>query len=204
MRRIVFITFLLLAAMWPLAAAGGGFRPVYGLEYGLTATISEWHHTNYRSPEGPRVNQIHTDFEQTPLGYFGMWAGLEYARHWSTAMVLSINGISRERTVSSLSLRMAYFLKSYDQDGVKLFLEGGAGVTETFKGLVDVLGKAGASYRFVLADRMTLEMQLAFQMSLDHPATVIDRYSGNILTQNSILRSDAVYTGINIGLALSF
>ena len=204
MRRRIYITLLLLAAVMFKAGAVDGFRTVYGIEYGYTSTVSEWHHTNYVSPEGPRVNQIHMDYDYVPLGYASLWYGAEFARHWSTCLVLSLNGISKERTISVLSMRIAYFFKSYEVDGVKLFMDAGAGVTETFKGLPDFCGKAGGAYRLVLADKVSLDLCASVQLSVDHPVTVRDRFSGNILTLNSIRRSDALYTGINIGLMLGF
>ena len=202
----IIVIFTLSICCSAVSAKDGGARArfIYGLDWGYSNIVSQWHHANYISSDGFRVNQINTDFNYAPNGYCRGYAGINFPDKWALAVYGGFNGISKGRTASSFSARLSFAPSGWREDGLKFFAEDGIALTETFKDKIDRLWAAGGGYRLQLSEGVGLDLSVSVQVAYDHPLRVYDKYSGELLRNENIRKSEAVYTALNIGLALSF
>ena len=197
----------LLTISTALSAAGKGdwYEYLdYGVEWGYTASIWEKYHYNYTSPSGARIDTRDQHFSYKSNGHLYGFLGARFARRFAVDALVGWAGIYEGRRVMPVTLRGSAFLKGYDADGLKLFLEGGWCHARSFASKPVYLGKAGTGYRFILDRNLALDLSLSLQGASDHPLGVYDKSREESVPDASLRRSDSGYFSLNFSVALCF
>ena len=188
------------------AAGEGGLREHldYGVEWGYTATCWEIYHYNYTTPSGARIDSRDSHFSYKSNGHLYGFAGIRFARHFATDVVVGWAGIYEERRVVPVTLRASCFWKGYDKDGWKTFLEGGRCISHSFAGKPVYIGKLGTGYRLMLDRSFALDFGLSLQAAYDHPLDVYDKRREESVLDANLRRSDSGYLAVNFTVAICF
>lgn len=207
MNRTLVILLALLLPAGLLAGEKGSWYDYldYGVEWGYTASFWETYHYNYTSPsQGARIDSRDSRFAYKSNGHVYAFAGARFARHFALDGVIGWAGLYEERRMVPVTLRSSFFFKSYDQDGLKAFLEGGCCLGESFAGKPVGIGKLGGGYRVMLDRHFALDLALSLQGVSDHPLDVYDRKREEAIPEASLRRSDCGYLSVNFSISLCF
>lgn len=181
----------------------GSARFRFGIEWGYSLSLLNSYQYDYIDPsEGFRVDKSGTKLQGSSNALIATSVGVEFARHFGASLNAGYAGISQARRIFPLSLRETVYFKSYDQDGILAYIEEGLGFHAKDMAHPTYLAKTGTGYRFVLTPRSCMDFILSFQLSTDHPP-IYDSHTMSYISKDNLRRSDALYTGINITVAIT-
>lgn len=193
-----------------LAGLGQGLQAQvrfnWGLEWGYTGLIVDWHRFNYFSTDGVRVDDTMTHAEYKSTGQLLVNAGVGLGRHWALGLYSGFTAVYEARKVVPYSLRITYFTNAYDLQGWKFFLDGGSAWSHggTFRNRPVLIAKAGAGYRIPIYRDFCLDFFTALQFTSDHPLHILDKYTVQPVPPEVLRYSSRQGLGVTLGLALAF
>lgn len=205
MRLFRAVTYFILLFLTANAAAGeraGRIR--YGIEWGYTGTVYESHDYAYLSDAGAMVAAAGHSLIFNSNGCFMAFAGYEFMGKTETDLVSGYVGVIQGRRVVPLMVRETYFFNGCRNDGIKVFAEGGACLSGTFRDKPSWMGRAGAGYRVMLGDIPAMDLFISAHFVQDHPASVYASEYSYSVPKSDLRSSLSQYAGISIGLALNF
>ena len=210
MRRhiLLIIILTLLAETAPLLAGNppgreGSARLSCGIEWGYDATVIDAYHYNYMdAADGFRIDEEAVKPMLYSNGHAMAHLTVEFARRWALGLYAGYAGVQQRTRIFPLALRSTYFMESFRDDGQFLFMEGGAGLHETRKG-ISPFGRLGYGYRAVLTRRSSIDFSASLRVTADHPP-IYDNSIPGYVSEENIRRSDALYGAVILSVALNF
>ena len=193
-----------------LAGLGQGLRAqvrfAWGLEWGYTGLVMDWHRFNYYSTDGVRVDDTMTQPQYKSTGQFLLNAGVGLGNHWELGLYSGFTAVYEARKVVPYSLRITYFRKAYNMEGWKFFLDGGSAWSRsgTFNKWPILIVKTGAGYRIPIYKDFCLDFFTALQFTSDHPVHILDKYNVQPVPPGALRYSSRQGLGVTLGLALAF
>ncbi len=210
MRRKLFLFIVFLACAQSLASArllpdGPLFdRFRAGVEWGYTQCFFRSRDYNFYSEEGYRIYEQDRGFHWSANAQ--VLARVSYALGNRSLMTLlgGYMGMGENNRLFPVQLRYSYFPKTFLEDGLFAFAQGGvAWHTHAAAGQPATLGAAGGGYRLHLSEDCNLDLLIGFKYLRDHPAIPNPEGPGNVPAHN-IRKNVAGYCALDISLALSF
>ena len=204
MRRL-FTLVLALALALPCLAGGASGRFRSGIEWGANFSFWQFYHFNYISDAGARVDSQDSHFTNYINGTLRAHAGVLLSPAWELDLVSGYVGLWDDRAVVPVNLRLAFYRGGCDLDGgLRLFLEGGPLIGRAKGDAVSWLVREGAGRRIMLSDRLSMDLILSLQQSIDHPGgSVFDPGHGIYIPEGNALRSNTSYCALCFSVALN-
>ena len=203
--RILILLLLLLSCALRAQERGAWYPHLdYGVEWGYSGTFWDSYHYNYTSSDGARLDSRHEGFTFKSNGHLYGFLGARFARWFTADALVGWAGVYEGRRVVPVTLRASAFVRGYDCDGMKLFVEGGRCFAPSFAGKQIWMGKMGGGYRLLLDTHFAMDLALSLQAVHDHPIGVYDRSRDEIVPDASLRRSDCEYFSLNFSVALCF
>ena len=175
-----------------------------GIEWGYTATFYENFHYNFVADEEMRVDLRGSNLNYFSNGHFLAKAGIRYLDRFDTTFNLGYCGIQEGRRFVSYAIRESFYYKGYRNSGLFNILEAGEGGPSTFQLQPVIFGKLGLGYRFKISQDLSIDTLLSFQLSEDHPKSLIDRKTETEIYYFQLRRSDVYYSAVNFSISLNF
>lgn len=176
----------------------------YGVEWGYSGTFWDSYHYNYTSAEGERLDSRNEHLTFKSNGHLYGFVGARFARWFAADVLVGWAGVYEGRRVVPVTLRSSVFFRGYDNDGMKVFLEGGRCFAPVFGGKPIWLGKVGGGHRTMLDRHLALDFALSLQAVSDHPRDVYDPIREDVVPPGNLRRSDCAYMSLNLSVALCF
>lgn len=175
-----------------------------GIEWGYTSTLQEIFHYNFITDESMRVDLKGSNFHYFSNGHVLAKVGLRYFNHFDTTFNMGYCGIQEGRSFISYALRESIYYKGYRNNGLFNIMEAGEGGSSTFQLQPIYFGKLGMGYRFKISQELSIDALMSFQMSKDHPKSLIDRKTDTEIYYYQLRRSDVLYSAVNFSISLNF
>lgn len=210
MRRKLLSIIIILVCIQPLASArllpGGPLfdRFLAGVEWGYTQCFFLSRDYNFYSEEGYRIYEQDQGFSWHANAQ--ILARVSYALGNRSMLTLlgGYMGMGENNRLFPVQLRYSYFPKSFLEDGLFAFAQGGvAWHTHAAAGQPAMLGSLGGGYRLHLSEDCNLDLLVGFKYLRDHPSIPNPEGPGNVPAHN-IRKNVAGYCALDISLALSF
>ena len=203
MKRLLVISLMLTALVF--SARAQEESPVHvGADWGFMATMLNFHHYNYMDEGiGYRIDDRGWSSDMGANAYAFLCASLDLGNRFNLGVIGGYAGVNDGVRVIPVELRLIYFPRSSHEDGMLVFLQGGAGFKTGEGDGIIFLGQGGAGYRLALSRRHSLDFKLCLQVSYDHPK-VWDPLEQNYISERNIRRDNASYYGLGLGLGLEF
>ena len=167
MRKPFFILLLALSVSITGAAQENTARAIdrirFSCEWGYVQTIYHDYHFNILSEEGYRINESFYGFSPHPNGLLLLGAGFVVP---AEKLMISIHGgysgIHEGNRVIPALLRVSFFPRTIQDDGMFYYAQAGAGfhLPAGFKTRVSLMSGLGAGYRIALSERFSLDLIL--------------------------------------------
>jgi len=202
MKKTLLLCILFLCIGKPVASARPSFH--FGLEWGAGCCIAEFHHFNYVSEDG-RVNDKSGSLCFRPNAYIHAYAGMGLDEHWLLALKTGYEGVYVDRTMLPVLLKLQYSVNTFDKDGGFTFIEAGPDIPVINKssGKVCATGSVGGGYRLALTQKTSIDFNAGFRISYDRPG-IWDEYNYVWVPEKDIMRNNALYFGLTLGIGLNF
>ena len=174
-----------------------------GTEWGYSVAFFNHYHYCYPDPDiGYRVD----DEQYVNIDYLGAYwlicGGYDISERFNASFGVGSMGIYDKRIVIPVVADVNWLPKGVGCDGPIVTLGGGVAVNSPRHKPI-VLARTGAGYRFALSNWADLDFILRFRASLDHPR-VWDADGGRYIDESVVLRNDALYFAVSLGMVLSF
>ena len=197
---------LIAAAVLLFAArpAGAQSSPLhFGIEWGLSEKFFDVHNYNFLTEENLRVddNNAGPDFHSN-LFILGR-AGACIVDLFTVSLCAGYAGISRNRRIIPVTGLVTITPNGKDSDGFTAFLGSGIGIHDVKSDYILFLGRAGAGYRYALDKAVSLDINLGFQVALDHPE-IWNPVEQKYVLEQRVLESNAFYLATTLSLAVNF
>ena len=176
MRKPFFILLLALCVSITGAAQENTARAIdrirFSCEWGYVQTIYHDYHFNILSEEGYRINESFYGFSPHPNGLLLLGAGFVVP---AEKLMISIHGgysgIHEGNRVIPALLRVSFFPRTIQDDGMFYYAQAGAGfhLPAGFKTRVSLISGLGAGYRIALSERFSLDLILTAMAAFSHP-----------------------------------
>ena len=202
MKRILIIFLLAISAMDLSASGKGAKRFTFGTEWGYVGSFHCGIHHNFFSEEGYRVDLVENNLAFQGNGEVYLHTGYNLTQDWNLSLYAGLAGIYDFHRAIPISLRITrYFKTRASSDRWLAFADGGSGIclTSNIQGILT--GKAGFGYSITLSQDTTIDLLLAYRMTLTHPEITYDGYEIN---HNRINRNNAYVSALSLSLALNF
>ena len=175
----------------------------FGIEWGLSEKFFDVHNYNFLTEEGLRVddNGAGTDFHGNM--FLLARAGACIADLFTISACAGYAGISRNRRIIPVTGLVTITPNGRDSDGFTAFLGSGIGIHDVKSDYVLFLGRAGAGYRYVLDNSVSLDLNLGMQVTLDHPE-IWNPVEQKYVLEQRVLESNAFYLAMTLSLAVNF
>lgn len=177
-------------------------RFTFGAEWGYVGSFHCGIHHNFFSEEGYRVDLVQNNLAFQGNGEVYLHAGYNISPSWNLSLYAGIAGIYDFHRAVPISLRVTrYFKARPNGDRWIAFADGGSGIclTSNIQGILT--GKAGGGYSITLSPDTSIDVLLAYRMTLTHPEITYDGYEIN---HNRINRNNAYVSALSLSLALNF
>lgn len=205
MKRIITAITALTLFCTAASAARPASRLTFGAEWGFNAQVIDYHRFTYKDQYGSIVPDRHDGFLYNGNLYILVNAGMIVSDKSIVGIQSGYEGIARSRKIIPVRLKYSYLPSGIMSDGALLFAAAGVG----FPGdrhstpVPSIVGQLGAGYRKNLADKTNIEIYCSFKATYDHPG-IIDRASSEYVPVDRIIKNDAFYATVSIGLAVNF
>jgi len=193
--------------MLTLGLGAGAQMPEWlhiGADWGATATVLKQHHYNYMDEAiGFRIDDQGWSAGLDRNAYAYLTVDFEILNKFSLGLMSGYAGVADGVRAIPTEMRANFYASGAHQDGLLLFLQGGAAFkVEEEKGVV-FLAQAGAGWRVALNHSHSLDFKIGIQAAADRPR-VWDPLEETYISERNIRRNDALYFGVNAGFALVF
>ena len=196
------LSFAPLRAVNP-ARRDGGFRVLYGVEWGYDMQLLNAYHHNYTDEsDGFRVDEKKVKPTLYSNGHAAAHVTTEFAEKFALGFHVGYAGIQQRTRFFPMSLRFAYFMDSYTADGNFVFLEGGAGIHEQ-RSTVSPFVRTGYGHRIRLTRRASMDFSASLRCTGDHPP-IYDASIPGYVDEKNVRRSDALYGALIFSISLNF
>ena len=182
MRKPFFILLLALSVSITGAAQENTARAIdrirFSCEWGYVQTIYHDYHFNILSEEGYRINESFYGFSPHPNGLLLLGAGFVVP---AEKLMISIHGgysgIHEGNRVIPALLRISFFPRTIQDDGMFYYAQAGAGfhLPAGLKTRVSLMSGLGAGYRIALSERFSLDLILTAMAAFSHPRCPIQK-----------------------------
>lgn len=209
MRKPFFILLLALSVSTTGAAQENTDRAIdrirFSCEWGYVQTIYHDYHFNILSEEGYRINESFYGFSPHPNGLLLLGAGFVVP---AEKLMISIHGgysgIHEGNRVIPALLRVSFFPRTIQDDGMFYYAQAGAGfhLPAGFKTRVSLMSGLGAGYRIALSERFSLDLILTAMAAFSHPPVPNPEGPGFVAEQN-VRTSDAHYGALSLTIAVN-
>lgn len=209
MRKPFFILLLALSVSTTGAAQENTARAIdrirFSCEWGYVQTIYHDYHFNILSEEGYRINESFYGFSPHPNGLLLLGAGFVVP---AEKLMISIHGgysgIHEGNRVIPALLRVSFFPRTIQDDGMFYYAQAGAGfhLPAGFKTRVSLMSGLGAGYRIALSERFSLDLILTAMAAFSHPPVPNPEGPGFVAEQN-VRTSDAHYGALSLTIAVN-
>ena len=168
-------------------------------------TIYHDYHFNILSEEGYRINESFYGFSPHPNGLLLLGAGFVVP---AEKLMISIHGgysgIHEGNRVIPALLRISFFPRTIQDDGMFYYAQAGAGfhLPAGFKTRVSLMSGLGAGYRIALSERFSLDLILTAMAAFSHPPVPNPEGPGFVAEQN-VRTSDAHYGALSLTIAVN-
>lgn len=209
MRKPFFILLLALCVSITGAAQENTARAIdrirFSCEWGYVQTIYHDYHFNILSEEGYRINESFYGFSPHPNGLLLLGAGFVVP---AEKLMISIHGgysgIHEGNRVIAALLRVSFFPRTIQDDGMFYYAQAGAGfhLPAGFKTRVSLMSGLGAGYRIAPSERFSLDLILTAMAAFSHPPVPNPEGPGFVAEQN-VRTSDAHYGALSLTIAVN-
>lgn len=179
----------------------------FGVEWGYDAGFMEFHHFNYLSSEGYRINDKWTGARYATNGSILLNAGIRLKEKSTLALYGGYSGICEGNRVFPLSLRYTFNRNQYSRNGMFYYADAGIGLhvpkTDTRVQSPCIIGRLGSGYRIALSSFCSLDFMLSLKISYEKPL-IIDPDTITYVPDTDIRTSKAFYGAICISTAFNF
>lgn len=174
----------------------------YGVEWGGSFSVAEYHDYNYLIESGYRMNDSSFAFGGKVNGFFLANVGYLIAERFQVSLYSGYEGVDRNVRVVPIVLRGAFFNKGYHSDGIFAYVGGGVGITDIERRSV-ILGRLGTGYRIVLSKATSLDFIISANLSIRNP-DLLDPDSHMPIADNRISVNNLYLGKLGLSMALSF
>lgn len=209
MRKLLSILLLALSVSITGAAQDNTARAIdrirFSCEWGYVQTIYHDYHFNILSEEGYRINESFYGFSPHPNGLLLLGAGFVVP---AEKLMISIHGgysgIHEGNRVIPALLRVSFFPRTIQDDGMFYYAQSGAGfhLPAGLKTRVSLMSGLGAGYRIALSERFSLDLILTAMAAFSHPPVPNPEGPGFVAEQN-VRTSDAHYGALSLTIAVN-
>lgn len=205
MKRLVTVITVLTVLGTSASAARPGSRLTFGAEWGFNAQVIDYHRFTYKDQYGSIVPDRHDGFAYNGNLYILLNAGVTVSDRSVVSLQSGIEGVAKNRNIIPVRLKYSFLPSGVMSDGALLFAAAGIG----FPGdrhstpVPSIGGQVGAGYRINLAGKTNIEFFGSFKATYDHPG-IIDKASGEYVPVSRIIKNDAFYGSVSVGLAVNF
>lgn len=176
----------------------------FNIEWGYSATLFESHNYIYYDDYGSRIPDKYTGLARMSNAYLLAGAGFNVGGKSNIGIQSGYCGIARDRNIIPLLFRYKYAFAGSSDDGAIFIAGAGVGFpVNTTSDAVVVSGSIGGGYRLVLSGKTSIDIQCTARLAYDRPE-VFQKGSNRPVPAGRILRNDAFYGSLNIGLAINF
>lgn len=188
-----------------MAAGDGTVKPkrfTWGVEWGYVASFHYGIHYNFFSEDGYRVDLNSNRFAYQGNGDVYLHLGYNIGDGLNLSVYSGLTGLHDFHKAIPLSLRLSRYFDINDSiDKLFLFADAGSGICIKENAQAIVTGKLGGGYRITLSPSSSIDILLAYRMTLTHPTVT---YEKDIVPMNWINRNNAYISAISIGIGLNF
>lgn len=209
MRKLLSILLLALSVSITGAAQDNTARAIdrirFSCEWGYVQTIYHDYHFNILSEEGYRINESFYGFSPHPNGLLLLGAGFVVP---AEKLMISIHGgysgIHEGNRVIPALLRVSFFPRTIQDDGMFYYAQSGAGfhLPAGLKTRVSLMSGLGAGYRIALSERFSIDLILTAMAAFSHPPVPNPEGPGYVTEQN-VRTSDAHYGALSLTIAVN-
>lgn len=209
MRKLLSILLLALSVSITGAAQDNTARAIdrirFSCEWGYVQTIYHDYHFNILSEEGYRINESFYGFSPHPNGLLLLGAGFVVP---AEKLMISIHGgysgIHEGNRVIPALLRVSFFPRTIQDDGMFYYAQAGAGfhLPAGLKTRVSLMSGLGAGYRIALSERFSIDLILTAMAAFSHPPVPNPEGPGYVTEQN-VRTSDAHYGALSLTIAVN-
>lgn len=202
MKRTICIFILIMFSLGSNASDRKMKRFSFGAEWGYIASFHCGIHHNFFSEEGYRVDLTQQNFWTKGNGETYIHAGINLNPSWNISLYTGLAGIYDFHKAIPISLRATRYIDCRKRtDKWLIFADAGSGVCLTSEIQGIVTGKMGGGYKIVLSPDTSLDLLIAYRMTLTHPEITYDGYE---IQPNRINRNNAYVSAVSLSLSLNF
>lgn len=205
MKRFLIIISSLIVSVINMAAGNDIVKPqrfTWGIEWGYVASFHYGIHYNFFSEDGYRVDLNSNRFAYQGNGDVYIHLGYNINDRLNLSVYSGLTGLHDFHKAIPLSLRLSrYFDINSSMDKMLVFADAGSGICIKENAQAIVTGKIGGGYRIALSPSSSIDILLAYRMTLTHPTVT---YEKDIVPMNRINRNNAYISAISVGIGLNF
>lgn len=202
MKKRVFLIIFVLNIMTIHASDKNVKKLTFGVEWGYIASLNCGIHHNFFSEEGYRVDIVENNMGFQGNGDFYLHAGYNLNPVWNLSIYAGMTGIYSFHRAIPISVRATrYFNINSKGNRWLAFADGGSGICLTSNIQSIFTGKVGGGYNFVLSPDTSINLLLAYRMTLTHPEIIHDGYE---ISHSRVNRNNAYVSALSLSLALNF
>jgi len=202
MRRFLLILLILSYLCVSLHAQGRGVERIfYGTEWGIGVLAMSHDDQVFITEEGYIVDYQRNRFRPHIRGNFSLFGGYRITDSFDASVYTGIEGLGRGIRVFPVGIRLAYTLP--DDPAHSFFAAFAKGIPESGLEKPANLFKAGYAHNIDIGYGTTLRFLLSGKYSYAHPE-IFDRLSDRTVPSQDVRKSDSMYFGADISIALVF
>jgi hypothetical protein len=206
MKRFLIIISLFIVSAGHMTAGDGCSKTskfTWGVEWGYVASFHYGIHHNFFSEDGYRVDiDNSSEFSYQGNGDVYIHLGCDLSDRLNLSVYSGLTGMHAFHKAIPVSLRLSrYFDLNKGTDKLIAFADAGSGLCIKDNMQLILSGKIGGGYRITLSPSSSIDILLAYRMTLTHPEVIYDGYT---VPMKWINRNNAYISAISVSLGLNF